>query len=178
MNREQKRKEARKNKKIGDDFIEEKTAKSEVNRLIKIAVVVILIFIVLYFGVGIFITKEITLPRGGNNTDSEITTSTTNILANSTLSQKDDKYYVYFYDFNNENTNIANTISEKLSDAKVYKVDTSDILNKNYVVEEDSNKDAKTLDDLKVKKDTIIIVNNKEIEKYLEGEEEINTGLE
>lgn len=177
MNREQKRKEARKNKKIGDDFIEEKTAKSEVNRLIKIAVVVIFIFIVLYFGVGIFITKEIKLPRGGNGGDSEVKTSADNILANSTLNQKEIDYYVYFYDFKNEDKEIASLVASNLSSEKVYFVDTSDILNKNYVVEENSNKQAQTQDELKVKKDTIIRINNKKITEYYEGLEEIKENM-
>ena len=79
MNREQKRKEAKKNKKIGDSFIPDKTTKSEINRLIKIACIVICIFIFLYFFIGLFITKEITLPRGGDSKDDEIKTSTTSI---------------------------------------------------------------------------------------------------
>lgn len=176
MNREQKRKEAKNNKKIGDSFIPEKTTKSEVNRLIKISCIVIFLFVVLYFVIGLFITKEITLPRGGDK-DSKITTSATNILANSTFNQKDNTYYVYFYDFKNENNNIAEEVKNKLSDYKVYKVDTSDILNKNYVVDNDSNKEAKSLEELKVIKDTIIRIENKQITNYYEGEEEIKNNL-
>lgn len=176
MNREQKRKEAKKNKKIGDSFIPEKTTKSEVNRLVKIACIVIGIFIFLYFFIGLFITKEITLPRG-NGKDSEIKTNSSNILANSTFSQKEDVYYVYFFDFESENTSIAQKVATLEEDYKVYNVDTSDILNKNYVVEKDSNKNAKVLDDLKVVKNTIIKIENREIVAYYEGEEEIENAI-
>lgn len=178
MNRQQKRKEAKKNKKIGDSFIEQKTTKSEINRLIKIAFIVVLIFVLLYLVIGLFITKEIVLPRTEKNTESEITTDTTKILANSVFSQKEEEYYVYFYDYNNENTDITNLINSKLTDTKVYKVDTSDILNKNFVVEDNSNKSAKTIDDLKVKKDTIIKIVNDEITEYFEGKEEITNNLQ
>lgn len=176
MNREQKRKEARKNKKIGDSFIPEKTEKSEINRLLTIAFIVILIFTILYFIIGLFITKEIVLPRGGNN-ESEITTNPDNILATSIFDQKEESYYVYFYDFNNENKDIAELINSKLSDSKIYNVDTSDILNKNYVTENESNKSAKKLDELKVKQDTIIKIVNDEITNYYEGLEEIESNL-
>lgn len=174
MNRQQKRREAKRNKKIGDDFIPEKTAKSEINRLIRIAFVVIFIFIMLYLVIGIFITKEIVLPRGGNkSTDSEIKTDTTNILANSVFDKKEKEYYVYFYDFKNENTEIADIVSNKLSSKTIYKVDTAEVLNKNYVVEDKSNKEAKKIEDLKVKENTIIKIKDKEIVEYYEGLEEI-----
>lgn len=177
MNREQKRKEARKNKKIGDDFIPEKTTKSEVNRLIGIAFIVILIFVILYFVIGIFITKEIKLPRSQKQEQSDVTTSTTNILANSTFSQKDESYYVYFYDFKNEDTSIADIIKNKLASSKVYKVDTADVMNKNFIVEIDSNKNAKNINELKVKKNTIIKITNKQVEGYYEGVEDIENNL-
>lgn len=176
MNRQQKRKEAKKNKKIGDSFIPEKTTKSEIERLMKISFVVILIFILLYFGIGIFISKDIVLPRGNKNTEEEITIDPSNILANSIFKQKEEEYYVYFYDFNNETTDIASIVNS-ITDLKIYKVDTSDVLNRNYVVEDESNKNAKTLDDLKVKKDTIIKITNDEITGYYEGLEEIENNL-
>ena len=177
MNRAQKRKEAKKNKKIGDSFIPEKTQKSELNRLLTIAFIVILIFTILYFAIGLFVTKEIVLPRGDKNSETEITTNPNNILASTAFDQKEETYYVYFHDFNNETKEIAELINDKLADVKVYNVDTSDILNKNYIVEKDSNKNAKKLEELKVKKDTIIKINNSEIVSYFEGQEEISNGL-
>lgn len=174
MNRQQKRREAKRNKKIGDDFIPEKTAESEINRLIRIAFIVVFIFIALYLIIGIFITKEIVLPRGGDkSTESEITTDTSNILANSVFDKKDKEYYVYFYDFKNENKDIADIVNNKLSSSKVYNVDTAEVLNKNYVVNDNSNKNAKKLEDLKVKENTIIKIKDKEIVGYYEGLEEI-----
>ena len=177
MNREQKRKEARKNKKIGDDFIPEKTTKSEVNRLIGISFVVILIFVILYFVIGIFITKEIKLPRSEKQEQSNITIDPTNIIAKSTFNQKEEIYYVYFYDFKNEDKTIADIIKNKLVDSKIYKVDTADIVNKNFVVENDSNKNAKNIDELKVKENTIIKITNNQVEGYYEGIEEIENNL-
>ena len=56
-----------------------------------------------------------------------------------------------------------------MSDSKVYKVDTSSALNANYVSEE-SNKSAKTLEDLKVSAPTLIKISGDEIVKYYEKE--------
>ena len=172
MNREQKRKEARKNKNININYTND--SNKEIYRLLKIAIVVIIIFALLFFGVSLFLTKEIDMSIKDNDTTD--TGSTGAILANSIFKQKEDTYYVYFYDFNNENTNIATSIINRLQDKKVYYVDTSDILNKNYVGES-SNKDAKNLEDLKVVKDTIIKIENDKIVAYYEGEEDITNNL-
>ena len=169
MNREQRRKENKKNK-----FNPTNTETNEMYRLLKISIVVIVIFALLFFGVSIFVTKEIDVNK---NQESQETGNTDAILANSIFKQKEEEYYVYFYDFNNENTNIATTIINRIPDSKVYYVDTSDILNKNFVVTEGSNKKATNLDELKVIKDTIIKINNDKIVGYYEGEEDISTNL-
>lgn len=172
MNREQRRKEKKKNEKM--EFNTTNTETNEMYRLLKISIVVIVIFALLFFGVSIFVTKEIDLNKDNQTQESGNTSS---ILANSIFKQKEEEYYVYFYDFNNENTNIATTIINRIPDAKVYYVDTSDILNKNFVVTEESNKKATSLEELKVVKDTIIKINNDKIVGYYEGEEDIATNL-
>lgn len=174
MNREQKRKENKKNKKI--ETSTNISSNNEIYRLLKICIAVIIIFAILYLVVGLFITKEIDLFKDKDNESTDTTTSNA-ILANSVFDQKEEEYYVYFYDFNNENTNIATSIVNISSNYTVYKVDTSDILNKNFVVEENSNKSATNLDELKVIKDTIIKVSNDKIIEYYEGEQEITSKL-
>lgn len=172
MNREQKRKEAKKLKKFDVKTTNSET--NEISRLIKIAVVVLVIFAIVFFAVSVFITKEIDLNKEKETTEN---TESNAILANSIFKQKEDVYYVYFYDFDSENTNIATTVINRLQDQKIYYVDTGDILNKNYVVSEGSNKKATSLDDLKVVKDTIIKIDNDKITSYYEGEEDITNNL-
>lgn len=175
MNREQKRKEAKKNKKININN-NESNSSNELYRLLKICIVVIIIFALLYLVVGLFVTKEIELLKD-NEVDESNTTVSNAILANSVFDQKEEEYYVYFYDFNNENTNVATSIVNISANSTIYRVDTSDILNKNFVTEDTSNKDASNIDDLKVIKDTIIKVSNDTIVAYYEGEEEISNNL-
>ena len=83
------------------------------------------------------------------------------------------EYYVYFYDYNEEDREITSAINSKLPSKKIYKVDTSSALNNNYVSEE-SNKSAKNINELKVKASTIIKISGEEIVEYYEGEEIIN----
>ena len=92
------------------------------------------------------------------------------IFAVESLSQKEEEYYVYFYDFDNEDWRISNFIYGKIGDNKIYEVDLSNGLNKNYVSNE-SNRYAKDIDDLKVVGNTLIKVCNGKIVKYYEGNE-------
>ena len=173
MGRELRRKQAKKegkslkNEKITEDY--------SLTKFIKVLIIVILSAVLLYLVSAIFITKEINL-FGKNNTTNTTQTVSNAILAKSIFNQSEESYYVYFYDFNENNNSINATISSKLSSSKVYRVDTSSSFNSKYV-SDTSNKEAKTLDDLKVVKDTLIKIEGDTITMYLEGEEEITSNL-
>ena len=70
---------------------------------------------------------------------------------------------------------ISETVNRVLSTEKVYKVDTGSALNSRYV-SEDTNKKAKTLENLKVKSSTVVKVSGEEIVEYYE-DDEINSKL-
>lgn len=171
MGRELRRKQARKegkslnNKNITEDY--------SLTKFIKITVIVVLSAVFLYLVAAIFITKEIDLFSKNNTIDTNNQTVNNAILAKSIFNQSEESYYVYFYDFKEINNNIETTVSSKLSDSKVYRVDTSSSFNSKYV-SDTSNKSATTLDDLKVIKDTLIKIEGDSITMYLEGEEITN----
>lgn len=173
MGRELRRKQAKKegkslkNENITEDY--------SLTKFIKVLTIVVLSAVLLYLVSAIFITKEINL-FGKNNTTNTTQTVSNAILAKSIFNQSEESYYVYFYDFNENNNSINTTISSKLSSSKVYRVDTSSSFNSKYV-SDTSNKEAKTLDDLKVVKDTLIKIEGDTITMYLEGEEEITSNL-
>lgn len=173
MGRELRRKQAKKegkslkNENITEDY--------SLTKFIKVLTIVVLSAVLLYLVSAIFITKEINL-FGKNNTTNTTQTVSNAILAKSIFNQSEESYYVYFYDFNENNNSINTTISSKLSGSKVYRVDTSSSFNSKYV-SDTSNKEAKTLDDLKVVKDTLIKIEGDIITMYLEGEEEITSNL-
>ena len=178
MGRELRRKQAKKEgknlkKELYDMNIDND---NQIYKFAKITIILLIMFAVLYIVVGIFVTKEF---NWFGNKDNEVTDSVNNkILASSIFNQKDGEYYVYFYDFDNMNSTIEATLSSKLSDAKIYRVNTKDALNQNYVTDVTGNKAAKTLDELKVVDNTLIKIVNNEIVRYYETEDEIVSGLE
>ncbi len=149
---------------------------NQIYKFAKITIILLIMFVVLYIVVGVFVTKEFDL---FGSKDNEINDSVNNkILASSIFNQKDGEYYVYFYDFENMNSTIESTLTSKLKDAKIYRVNTKDALNQNYVTEGSGNKSAQTLEELKVVDNTLIKIVNNEIVRYYETEEEIVSGLE
>lgn len=173
MGRELRRKQAKKegkslkNENITEDY--------SLTKFVKVSVIVILSAVFLYLVSAIFITKEINLFGKNNTTNTTNQTVSNAILAKSIFNQSEESYYVYFYDFN-ESNNINTIVSSKLSESKVYRVDTSSSFNSKYV-SDTSNRNATTLDDLKVVKDTLIKIEGDAITMYLEGEEEITNNL-
>ena len=174
MGRELRRKQAKKegkslkNENITEDY--------SLTKFIKVSVIVILSAVFLYLVSAIFITKEINLFGKNNTTNTTNQTVSNAILAKSIFNQSEESYYVYFYDFNESNNNINTIVSSKLSESKVYRVDTSSSFNSKYV-SDTSNRSATTLDDLKVVKNTLIKIEGDTITMYLEGEEEITNNL-
>lgn len=174
MGRELRRKQAKKegkslkNENITEDY--------SLTKFVKVSVIVILSAVFLYLVSAIFITKEINLFGKNNTTNTTNQTVSNAILAKSIFNQSEESYYVYFYDFKESNNNINTIVSSKLSESKVYRVDTSSSFNSKYV-SDTSNRSATTLDDLKVVKDTLIKIEGDNITMYLEGEEEISNNL-
>ena len=177
MGRELRRKQAKKEGKSleKDEIIET----NQIKRYIINVLVIVLIFAFIYLISGIFITKELDWFK---KKDSDTTNKTDNSVANSILAssifmQKEESYYVYFYDFNekDEDSEITNLVNSSLSNEKVYKVNTSSAMNANYVADS-SNKNAKSLNDLKVVNQTLINITNDTITEYYE-KNEIKTKL-
>ncbi len=172
MGRELRRREERKNKSKNVHSQEKLDTSIKGVTVIKVVVVVALILFALYYVVAIFITKEIDI---SGNKDSEASSSTTDtssvsnrILASATFSQLEEVYYVYFYDFTDEDEGIASAIGGR-SDLKIYRVDTSSSLNANYVTEDASNHEVTDIQNLKVKNPTLLEITNDQVTGYYEG---------
>ena len=167
MGRELRRKQAKREGKSLQK--EEKVEKNQIKQLISITLVLVVIIGLIYLISALFVTKE--LDWFAKNDDTTISTLATNtILASEIFKQSEEEYYVYFYDYKDEDTDISSHITSKLSSSKVYKVDTNNGLNNKYISEE-SNKQAKNLDELKVKAPTLIKINGEKISAYYEGDE-------
>lgn len=171
MGRELRRKQAKKDgKSLERNNIEEK---NQIKKLLKIVVLLILIIGLIYIISGLFITKELKW-FSKSNSEEQHSKITNSILASEIFKQTDQEYYVYFYDFNDENEEISNVVLGLTN--KVYKVDTSSALNSNYVLN-DSNtgsKNAKSLEELKVVNSTLIKIVEENITEYYENDEILN----
>lgn len=170
MGRELRRKQAKKEgKSLKREEINEK---NPIKKLLIIILVLLFIMVVIYLLSALFITKE--LDWFNKNTNESTTTNVTDsILASSIFKQIEEEYYVYFYDFSDEDAEITNTINNALPAEKVYKVDTSSAMNANYV-SENSNPSAKTLSEISVVPNTLIKISGESIAEYYENDEIIN----
>lgn len=172
MGRELRRKQAkREGKSLKNEEIKEEY---NVKKIVITCVIVLVSIGLVYLISALFITKE--LDWFSKEEIKENTSGVENsILASAIFKQKEDEYYVYFYDFNEDNNMYKNIVSSKLSSKKVYNVDTSSGLNSNYVSDV-SNKKATGLDDLKVVNDTVIKIVGDTIVEYYEKDEINNIG--
>lgn len=172
MGRELRRKQAkREGKSLKNEDIK---VEYNVKKIVITCVIVLVSIGLVYLISALFITKE--LDWFSKEEVKENTSGVENsILASAIFKQKEDEYYVYFYDFNEDNNMYKNIVSSKLSSKKVYNVDTSSGLNSNYVSDV-SNKKATGLDDLKVINDTVIKIVGDTIVEYYEKDEINNIG--
>lgn len=178
MGRELRRKEERKNNnnKKNKSIKRNQSLDTSIkgSTIAKIVIFTILILLVLYYIIAVFITKEINISWSNDNetTENNASSSVLNkILAKNIFNQSEETYYVYFYDFSDADSGIASAINN--SDLTIYRVDTGSALNQNYVTEDDSNRNATSISDLKVKNPTLIKVSADQITAYYEGRIEI-----
>ena len=180
MGREQRRREQfkNKNKKIRE---EELDTSIKWTTIVKLVCFIVILLFVIYYVLAVFVTKELDISNKNNEKSTIEETNNASsisdkILASNIFEQKEDEYYVYFYDFNDEEEVVSSVISS-ISDTKIYKVDTSSSLNANYVTEDKGNKKADDIDELKVKNPTVIKVESDKIVEYYEGSNDIYKGL-
>ena len=166
MGRELRRKQA---KKEGKSLKQEVSVeKNQLNSLLVITIVLVVIIAIIYLLSAVFVTKELNWFDKEEKENPTLVDNT--ILASEIFRQKEETYYVYFYDYGNEDYETSSSVNSTLSEAIVYNVDTSSALNNKYISEE-SNKKAKALADLKVKSPTVIKISGEQIVEYYEGDE-------
>ena len=169
MGRELRRKQAkREGKNLARENLENE---HQIKKLLIITGLILFIAIIIYLLTATFITKELKWFDNSdqNQTDTSSNKVSNSILASAIFKQKEEEYYVYFYDYEEKfsrETSAVNSISE----TKVYKVNTKYGMNTKYVGDT-ANKKATSLENLKVKEHTLIkISGNKIIKIYVDEE--------
>ena len=142
-------------------------------RILGVAAFIVVIFTFFYF-LSAYITRE------SREEDKEETSiSYKDIVLGRSFDMGDEKYYVLYYDKSNEE--IADDYSSLINgysspEIPMYVVDMSSAFNKSFS-SDSSNKDAVAAKDLKINGSTLILFNDKKIENYYEGDEEIKEVL-
>ena len=156
----------------------EKQEKKQDNYFIFITTLAILliVFLLSYFGLGIFYTKEIDLKKDTKEEKEEISIDNKVIMAGQIFDQAKDEYYVLIYDTTDKVSSISTykSMYESKEDAKeIFVVDSSKKFNSKYLTDKDSNKNPNSVEDLKIISPTLIKINNKKVTEYVEGEDNI-----
>lgn len=177
-NRKQILKNMKKERKLRNSHVEDND--NIITRFIGTIFGVLIVLVISYLLVGIFVTK--TIKFGKDKEEPTVaTTDKSTILIGNTFNQKEDEYLVVIYDMNNNEDKIVETwlnyYEGKHTDVAVYKVDSKNKMNAKYIVDKDSNKEAKELADLKVIAPTVLRIKDKTISEYIEGESSVKEML-
>ncbi len=173
MGRELRRREERKNKNK-KNYEKQEEIEKEIKgiTILKVTGAIILILLVLYYILAVFVTKEIDISESdttsNTNTNAKSESVTDKIVAANIFNQSEETYYVYCYDFNDEDAGVAQAIQGATS-KKIYRLNTKDGFNKNYVTEGEGNKNATNVSELKIKNPTLIAISGDKIIGYYEG---------
>ena len=140
---------------------------------------IVLLVVIAIILVGFWITK---LANKKNSQD--ITYTSGNIATDKvivgTMLNRGGEYYVLCYDTSKNDANIYVTYGENYKNKKaldLYYLDLSSEFNRKYYVDEESNKEAKKIDELKISNGTLIRIKDGVIVEYIEGIQDISAKL-
>ena len=133
-----------------------------------IVVSCVIIFLALFYLLAVHITNKNSASNSSNNTNETSTTSDySEILFGSTFNS----------DLSSELNTTVTDYSTKDDSLTIYTVDMSNMYNKAYVTEEDTNKTPSNIDELRINGPTLIKITNGEVTSYVEGTESIKEYL-
>lgn len=180
MGRELRRKQAKKEKKPLKEEVIKKNENpyDDIYKLLKTFGIILGVILLIYFLIALLITKEIDW-FSKDNDEEQVQKVENSILAKNTFMQKEDEYYVYFYDFEDEDEMIATLIDGTFFDETIYRVNTKDAFNSNYVTDEAlGNSSVTSIEDLKVINPTFIKISGGIVVEYYETKDNIINYLE
>ena len=129
--------------------------------------------------VGFWITKLANKKNSQDITYASGNIATDKVIVGTMLS-RGGEYYVLCYDTSKNDANIYVTYGENYKNKKaldLYYLDLSSEFNRKYYVDEESNKEAKKIDELKISDGTLIRIKDGKIVEYIEGIQDISSKL-
>lgn len=140
---------------------------------------IVLLVVIAIILVGFLITKLANKKNSQDITYASGNIATDKVIVGTMLS-RGGEYYVLCYDTSKNDANIYVTYGENYKNKKaldLYYLDLSSEFNRKYYVDEDSNKEAKKIDELKITDGTLIRIKDGKIVEYIEGIQDISTKL-
>lgn len=140
---------------------------------------IVLLVVIAIILVGFLITKLANKKNNQDITYASGSIATDKVIVGTMLS-RGGEYYVLCYDTSKNDANIYVTYGENYKNKKaldLYYLDLSSEFNRKYYVDEDSNKEAKKIDELKITDGTLIRIKDGKIVEYIEGIQDISTKL-
>ena len=148
---------------------------TDISKVIYIIIGVVCVFCVFYLITLFVLDKDTETPKS----DEEISISLDSTIVGRSLSMPEKYYYVLYYDAKDEEVNenyssiISNYIYSTAEDkVKLYTVDMSEGLNKQYVAEESKPMPEKSTD-IAIKGTTLMVIENGKVVYYIEDENRI-----
>lgn len=177
-NRKQILKNMKKERKLRNSHIEDDS--NIITRFVGTIFGVLIVLVISYLLIGIFVTKTIKFGKDKEEVV-EATTDKSTILIGNTFNQKEEEYLVVIYDMNNSQDKVIDNwvayYKENHSDVTLYKVDSKNKMNAKYIVEENSNSEAKEASELRVIDPTVIRIKDGSISEYIEGKTSVKEML-
>lgn len=173
--------QTRKNKKNREVLKQTSTESSEVKRGIWIAVIVLVVFAVVYL-IAAIMTGEIQLWHHKEADEVEIQYQ--EILGGETFSKSDEDYYVLYMSYSNPYASYYLTLTdlytEKSDSMPVYLVDLDKGFNRSIQPAdgEATNPNAQSVSELKVSHPTLVHIQGGRNVSYLEGKDTVESYLE
>lgn len=150
--------------------------KNELKNMVAISVVVILVILVVYLTTAVFMTGEIGSKKDSKdkkeNSNASSVNSDGSIIAGRVFNQSQSNYMVIIYSKKDASDNLISAISGYKGDAKLYKVNTDEAVNK-YVLSDIDNTNPNNSRELKVTKNALLTITNGSVSSYVSDDEQI-----
>ncbi len=142
-------------------------------------VIIVILSVFIFLGLFYLITIKSLNKEEDTSTEEDVTTmQSEEILVGSSFNRAGDEYIVVYYD--KSNSDLASSIGNKVYEYRnkeerlpLYEADMSNIFNKNYVTENDVNKNPKDASELMINGPTLIKFAKDKVVDYVQGENEI-----
>lgn len=140
---------------------------------------IVILIVLIFLGIFYLITVKVTDSDTGNSDDEEVETEiqTEEILVGSSFNRAGDEYLVVYYDKSDSAlSSIGSKIYEyrnKTERIPLYEADMSNVFNKEYVTDKDTNKEPKEASEIMINGATLIRFKDGKVVDYIEGQDSI-----